>query len=1430
MLKSVSAFTLPVMVGDKSVNAIVDSAADVTIISDRLYKGLKKPPSKVKYVNLDTAGREMSMQGFIADPVKVRIGTSTYRGPVYVAPLEQDMLLGVDLLKRGDAVLNMGKGTLTYNGQVLTLDTDSSEGPIAIARVTVARRRVVPPNSVVKVECKISADMPDYLVEPCEDAKVFGPRVLCKAGTPPVMCIVNSSDNFQLLKKGKEVGRAYPVDCLVDDKLSTESVLSVSSREATTEACSDKPQDKSTPGSELPEHLKQMFDNSTQHLTLDQQGKLAQLLGSYQDVFATSEFDLGSFTGIEHSIDTADAKPVKQRMRRTPACFADEEEAHLKKMLEAGVIQESTSEWASSPVLIRKRDGSVRYCIDYREVNKATVKDTFPLPLVDDCLDTLAGNVWFTKLDANSAYWQVRIKPEDRKKTAFHTKYGLFEHVKMGFGLCNAPATFARVINLVLRGLNWKTVLAFLDDILVMGKSFNDHLTNLDEALQRFRQHGLKLKPKKCVFFQKEAEFLGRVIGPNKMAMTEEDCEVVQSWPTPTCSKDVERFMGLANYHRSFVKNFSELAEPLYSVVGKYNFKWGQPQESAFTRLKEALTRPPVLALPRQDGDFILDTDASNLAIGAELIQIQDAEERVVSYGSYALTKEQRRYCTTRKELLAIVRFTRQYRHYLLGRPFVVRTDHSSLKWLLNFKEPQGQLARWMEELSQYNMILEHRPGKKHGNADALSRRPLPEDRCQLYAPAVKLTDLPCGGCKYCSRADREWGNFTRDVDDTVRLTSLDNVETRNGSAVGGFMPGSESHGRELSTPLADSLVKGNQGKQEISKDYQESARVQCVAASNQVHGDNGKPVDNKAHVNRDDRKGESAATKHKSIATQETDVQDIPAGKLEGLGDVGLGTGDPCHSEGDVYIEILAQNGDVNVKVYGISLSGSQGTPTCWGYNLADLQTAQEADPNLTMILDWLRNSTEPSERDLFLASPCVKAYWLNKESFQLIDGVLYRQRDEEYEKDLVVPTSLQEEVMCANHDIPSAGHQGVARTKARIKEKFYWYGMGGDIANYVATCATCSQNKKAERRGHVPMQEYQASAPMERVHVDFLGPLPKTTRGNEYVLMMVDQFTKWVECVPLPSQTAEVTAKAAVDHFFSRFGYPFQVFSDQGRNFESKLFTSLCEVLEIHKARTTPYRPSANGQVERFNRTLMDAVRCYIGDSQNRWDEHLQQIAGALRSAVNRNTGFSANKLMLGREVNTPAYLMFPKNAPKAVQVDEYVATLMKNIQAAHNAARDSLKTSLQRMKRDYDVRVLQRTYEKGDVVYLLDTAVLKGKCRKLSSPWKGPAVVIQKLSSSLFRVKLQKSIFVVNHDRIKPCRDRKLPGWITSWLANPTEEPVQTEDSTLYCLCRKPCNGRFMIQCDICEEWFHGSCVNITASDALTLDKFMCTTCNT
>jgi len=264
---------------------------------------------------------------------------------------------------------------------------------------------------------------------------------------------------------------------------------------------------------------------------------------------------------MKHRISTSDEEPVQERLRQTPMRFVGEEESALKKMLDGGIIQPSSSEWASAPVLVRKKDGSVRYAIDYRKLNAKTIKDNYPLPLIAECLDSLQGSLWFHGLDLAAGYWQVVLDPKDAHKTAFVTKYGLFEYNRMPFGLCNAPATFQRVMHLVLRGLGWKQVLVYLDDVVVLGSSFKESLLNLKTTLQRFRKHTLKLKPKKCQLFQKEVKFLGRIVSSDGVKVSDEHIRCVRDWQTPRNAVELTKFLGFINYHREFIPRLSQKAE-----------------------------------------------------------------------------------------------------------------------------------------------------------------------------------------------------------------------------------------------------------------------------------------------------------------------------------------------------------------------------------------------------------------------------------------------------------------------------------------------------------------------------------------------------------------------------------------------------------------------------------------------------------------------------------------------------------------------------------------------------------------------------------------------------------------------------------------------------------------------------------------------------
>ena len=739
-----------------SINAVVDTAAEVTIISDKVYDSLPIKPLIKRRTAMHGAGRDMKMETLVIGPVSLKIGTKIYTSEVYVAPIGDAMLLGLDFMHKHNVILDCRKNVFFINGEALEMTYGKLQDTPKVSLVTVTSKTVIPPNSAVHVNGCLENKMQDYIVEPTEDIPVLMPRCLYAGQEKPRLCLVNASDRYYTIKKDTVIGQAIPADPLLPTEDNNIYVAE--------NTCAQEDEKSS-----FPERLKPMFDGVSTDLDEDDKEKLKDLLIEYQDIFAKHEFDLGHFNDIEHSIDTGMARPIKQRMRRTPEVFAKEEESHLQTMLDAGIIEPLISEWASPLVLIRKKDGSVLWCIDYRRLNQVTIKEINPLPLIHECIDTLSENKWYSKLDANSAYYQIKVKESDKDKTAFITKYGLFQFTRMSFGLCNAPSTYARVMNLVLRGLTWNIVLAFLDDILVMGKNIQDHMINLRTVFNRFREHGLKLKPKKCELFQTEVQFLGRTINQDGMAIGEEYVKVIKDWPEPKTTKEVERFVGFTNYHRSFIKGYAKMAAPLQQITGRKPFIWTAKQQSSFESLKSALSSTPVLALPNSTDLFILDTDASDYAIGAELLQVQNGKERAIAYGSFTLAPEQQRYCTTRKELLAVVRFTKQFQHYLLGREFIVRTDHSSLTWLLNFKDPQGQLARWLEVLSQYNMKIEHRAGKKHVNADALSRistnMPCPEMRIN-----IKLKDLPCGGCKYCTRAHDNWRRFAEEIDDVIPL------------------------------------------------------------------------------------------------------------------------------------------------------------------------------------------------------------------------------------------------------------------------------------------------------------------------------------------------------------------------------------------------------------------------------------------------------------------------------------------------------------------------------------------------------------------------------------------------------------------------------------------------------------------------------------
>ena len=364
--------------------------------------------------------------------------------------------------------------------------------------------------------------------------------------------------------------------------------------------------------------------------------------------------------------------------------------------------------------------------IIYRRVNAITKKDVYPLPRIDDILDTLGQARYFSTLDLASGYWQIEMDPATKDKSAFTTHAGPFEFERMPFGLCNAPATFQRLMQAVLAGMEWDLCFVYLDDILVCSKIFEEHLDHLQQVFDRLRKARLTLNPKKCSFLHDQVIYLGHVISSKGIAPDPSKTQKVKDFPVPTDATKLKQFLGLSSYYRRFIPEFAKLAHPLHSLTKKgVNFHWSVDCQRAFEKLKELLTQSPVLAYPcfGKDKELILETDVSGEGLGAVLALKQtDGFVHPVAYASRSLNPHEKNYAISELETLTLVWAVKQFRAYILGYKCIVFTDHSACTSLLNTPHPSAKLARWAMIIQEMDLLIQHRPGKSNASADALSQ------------------------------------------------------------------------------------------------------------------------------------------------------------------------------------------------------------------------------------------------------------------------------------------------------------------------------------------------------------------------------------------------------------------------------------------------------------------------------------------------------------------------------------------------------------------------------------------------------------------------------------------------------------------------------------------------------------------------------------
>ena len=745
--------------------------------------------------------------------------------------------------------------------------------------------------------------------------------------------------------------------------------------------------------------------------------------------------------------------------------------------------------------------------------------------------------------------------------------------------------------------------------------------------------------------FRKDVLFLGHTISAAGIATDPKKIEAVKEWPTPCTVKEVRSFLGLTSYYRKFILNYADKAKPLHRLTEKLQkFIWTSDCQRAFDSLKQALVSAPILSYPEEDGQFILDTDASLVGLGAVLSQIQNGQEKVISYYSRAFSRAEKQYCVTRRELLAIISSLKHFHHYLYGRKILIRSDHGALRWLLNFKNPEGQMTRWFEVLASYDFVIMHRLGRNHGNADALSRRP-----CVSHQ------------CSHCERVEK-------------------NQEPRES-----FLSQNTSH---------DVKCENNECAEQVIVQFQDTADDEVQTSAN----------------------------------TYDTTVQD--GRQLQ---------------ENICATSSTSQN-DLDVPLVSMSVD-------------------QRADPVLKYIIATKERNLKPKWPDISEMNEKVKFYWQRWDSLEMKDDILYY-KFETSTKDvnwlIVIPDQRKEYILKQLHDGVTGGHLGVKKTLSKVRQRYFWCGLRSDVEKWCRSCGKCCAKKAPTKKWKASMQKYNVGAPFERVALDMLGPFPKSDKGNKYLLVVGDYFSKWLEAVPVPDQEAATVANAFIDRIVSIFGVPVLLHTDQGSNFESTLFKEVCRILGIQKTRTTPLHPQSDGMVERGNRTINNMIAAFVSENQQNWDENIYLLMLAYRSAVHDSTSVTPNEMMFGRQVTLPVELVLGK-PPNSEEIPDsapdYVKKLQEKIGVIHDFARNKLKLSTDRMKRRYDAQSKQNQFNENDKVWLYNPKRYKGLNPKLQSPWEGPHTVLKRINDVIYKIQRNKQTKprIVHHDRLKPFHSR-------------------------------------------------------------------------
>ena len=1146
-----------------------------------------------------------------------------------------------------------------------------------------------------------------------------------------------------------------------------------------------------------------------------------RIMKKYQNTIAKEWADCGKIEGVYLKLDLKPgATPFKYAPYKTAYEQMDEIERQINKLLAAGFIRPSNSNYASPVLMVPKKQiGDKlewRMCIDYRKLNSMTIKDHYPLPNIQSLYRKFAGNKIFSSLDLRHAYHHIGIRPEDRHKTAFITHKGLFEWIRMTFGFANAPAAFQRAVNYIFRDLEF--VIVYLDDILVLSKSQDEHVKHLRIVFKRLAEYDLKIRLDKCHFFQRELKYLGFILNEEGVKPDPEYVDKIIALQTPDGKPSLLRALGMINWLHRYIPRLSDYTWPLNRLTRKnVKFDWeGNPEcQIAFDKIKDLVRNARILKHPDLSKPFYVVCDASNFGIGSVLMQKHGQILEPCEFWSRLFSDSEKHWHVSEKELFAIVASLEKWSKYLLGKHFYVYTDHKNLEILHTKHENQSltnsKLIRWLLRIEQFDFTCYYIEGIINVVADYLSRDicmtnitkqrdSINNDQTMYYSVLLKKQNS-----NYFINNNHCLENtngicLVRDFDGTVKkLHTLSkhhifNVLRRSPRLLAKKQKKEAlAEFRRISRP--GNNEQRNLEHQAITATTNKST-VGNAGRSLQAHSDR---VGNAATASRAPSDGFGSFSKNVMKSPLSVNIRSSAKGR-----DVIDGANDDFTIDTDSKVASIDERPSKESVKQNINSKQNRIVVHKFKNISDDLKKVEQV-----FDFDFSRIINVDSLREQLLNDSVYGSIYLllsNKTDQSLLYTLAKPYRDDVMNKNYIIknqllyyipkrayiiPPRLRHPVLSYFHKSIVTLHQGIQRMMKLMQNRVYWKGIRKDIERFISECESCQLAKATPNKREGYMQLFEPQKPFEVVHMDIVGSLPVTRTGNRYILTMMDRYSRLIKLVAIPVMTAKCIAMAFRNNWLLQFGVPDNVLTDRGSYFTGLIMSIVSKMFGFKNLFTTSYHPKTNGRLERFHRYLKQRLRVIAHElkldfnSSDDWDVYLPNIAFSYNICPNHMTKYSPYDIIYPNLIKLPIDRLLKINVDEVVQ--ERITTLKNptdrrlkalKLDAEHRAGITELKKHRENLKKEiaavrekynkkrkelYDKsRVAPTHYKDGQEVWI-DISVGKvGNARKLGINRKR-GHILDKLSQNAYIVKFDDGkVEPINVDRLytlsKSCTNKQ------------------------------------------------------------------------